>query len=390
MTRPLLTLLMEDLNHRVSTAAHDEVLAGLATWLRVLPGAGSPSPATPPGEGRTLRYQDVVQAAIAVATGAGREADLASGMNWLLNRRFFRPDRGGWGLEVAPLSVLMLAAGVRRLPNNDGYRSWVADFVVKALGVEVDPWRKSLLQAAGALVAASAWDGVLPELRVALESIGLCSTTPLDRDQACVSVLSLNEPIGEDRAVVRLAALRRLMLLEGALDVRNTTLDDLVTVLRRAPDALKRWPWESSRPNNRSVTWDVSSEYDVQALLYALLRPVFDDLVDEEHLKSIGYKHPRADLAIPRLRVIIEVKFLYRSTQSALAGAIEQVAADTGLYLSQDNGYDTIIAVLWDNTSAVHHHATLVDGIRKLRGIHDAVVIPRPGTWTRTEGGDHE
>lgn len=390
MNRPLLALLLEDLNHRVTEATHDEVLTGLAMWVRVLPRAGSPRPATESSEGRTPRYQDVVRAAIAVATGIRREADLTSGMNWLLKRHFFRPDRGAWGLEVDPVSVLMLAAGVRRLQDNDQYRSWVAEFTAKALGVEVDQWRKSLLLAAGALVGESTWDDLLPELRVALEAIGLCATTTLDRDQACASVLNLNDPIGDDRAIVRLAALRRLMLLEGALDVRHTTVDDLVTVLRRAPDALKRWPWGSSRPRKPNVTWDISSEYDVQALLYALLRPVFDDLVDEEHLKSIGYKHPRADLAIPRLRVIIEVKFLYRSTQSALAEAVGQVSEDTGLYLSEDNGYDTIIAVLWDNTSAVHHHATLADGIRKLRGIHDAVVIPRPGTWTRAEGGDHE
>lgn len=387
MTRPLLMLLLEDLNHRVREATDNEVLSGLAKWLRVLPD-GSPRWTGEQAIGRTPRYQDVVQAAIEVATGSGHEAELSNGMSWLLERRFFRPDPGAWGLEVDPVSVLMLAAGVRRLPINNRYCAWVDEFAVKALDVEADQWRKALLQAARALVTTPVWDGVLPELRVALEAIGLCTITSLDRKQASFSVLNLLEPIGVDRAIVRLATLRRLMLLEGALDVRDATLDDLVTVLRRTPSALKRWPWGSPRRKG-SVTWDISSEYDVQALLYTLLRPVFDDLVDEEHLKSIGYKHPRADLAIPRLRVIIEVKFLYNSTQSALAGAVEQVAADTGLYLSEDNGYDTIIAVLWDNTAAIQHHAALADGIRKLRGIHDVVVIPRPGTWTRAEADDH-
>lgn len=95
----------------------------------------------------------------------------------------------------------------------------------------------------------------------------------------------------------------------------------------------------------------------------------------------MGYKHPRVDIAIPSLRLIVEVKSLYAAAQTDLAEVIGGVAQDTGLYLSQDNGFDQILAFVWDSTGSVQHHATLADGLRRLQGVANAVVVSRPGTW---------
>jgi len=40
-----------------------------------------------------------------------------------------------------------------------------------------------------------------------------------------------------------------------------------------------------------------------------MLRPVFDDLVDEETLRKLGHSTYRADFAIPSLGLLIEVKY---------------------------------------------------------------------------------
>lgn len=119
-----------------------------------------------------------------------------------------------------------------------------------------------------------------------------------------------------ERAIVRMAALARLLAMDGAIYVRQTSRADFARILLSVPDALKRWPWKSARKGTPSeMTWAFASHCHVQAFLFAMLRPTFDDdIVDEQHVKSIGYKHPRVDLALPRLRQIIVVKFLYQAT----------------------------------------------------------------------------
>jgi hypothetical protein len=128
--------------------------------------------------------------------------------------------------------------------------------------------------------------------------------------------------------------------------------------------------------------WDVQNEYHVQNLLWVLFAPVFPDLEDEEYLRSLGHKHPRCDLAIPSLRVIIEVKFVYNGEQADFANVIEGVAADTSLYLSERTGFSQIVAFVWDNSKCSEQHNELLQGLRRINGIKDAVVVSRPGGWT--------
>ncbi|QSA99331.1 hypothetical protein [Methylococcus sp. EFPC2] len=377
MIRPLLVLVREALEDKVAQTRDDDLLGGFGAWFGVL----TPSFTTPDTRG-VWSYQGVAADAIGAALGRVNAAELASGLEWLSARKFFGANRGGWGLEGDPVAVLALAVGMLAvLPADTPYRPWVVEFAGQALQHENDLWRRSLLYAARSLFGKTEWEHVAADLQVALEAKGLASTSEALREQARQIVFASDRDDSLERAIVRLAALQRLLDMEGMIDLRQTSVADVVDVLRRVPDALKRWPWNSPRQRKPAVTWEIASEYDVQALLFAVMRPLFDDLVDEEHLKSIGYKHPRVDLAIPRLRLIVEAKFLYESTQSGLANIIEEVSADTGLYLSQDNGYDTIVVFIWDNTGSVQHHRALVAGIRKLGGVTDAIVVSRPGGW---------
>jgi hypothetical protein len=115
--------------------------------------------------------------------------------------------------------------------------------------------------------------------------------------------------------------------------------------------------------------------------LSVLLAPIFPDLEDEEHLRSLGHKHPRCDLAIPSLRVIIEIKFVLNGEQADFANVIEGVAADTSLYLSEETGFSQIVAFVWDNARCSEQHNEMLQGLRRVRGIKDAVVVSRPGGW---------
>jgi hypothetical protein len=110
------------------------------------------------------------------------------------------------------------------------------------------------------------------------------------------------------------------------------------------------------------------------------LSPLFDDLEDEEGLPSVGHKHPRCDLAMPRLRLVIEVKFLRQATQAARAKIVEEVAADSALYLAEHSPYDAVVVFIWDESGSSHHHDEF-QALRRLRGISDVVVVSRPGSW---------
>jgi hypothetical protein len=110
---------------------------------------------------------------------------------------------------------------------------------------------------------------------------------------------------------------------------------------------------------------------------------VFPDLEDEENLPSIGHMHPRADLGIPSLRTIVEVKFLKQRGQSGFTRIIEEVAADASLYLSRTTDYDNIIAFVWDDCAQTEHHHELKSGVERIRGISAAIILPRPSSMQR-------
>jgi hypothetical protein len=76
------------------------------------------------------------------------------------------------------------------------------------------------------------------------------------------------------------------------------------------------WEFKRRTPCSAVARWTVDNEYHVQDMLWVVLAPQFPDLDDEEWLKSLGHHHPRADLAIPSHRVIIEVKFARQDGKS--------------------------------------------------------------------------
>ena len=166
----------------------------------------------------------------------------------------------------------------------------------------------------------------------------------------------------------------------------------VIEALKNIQPALKRWTWENDFKGSRTpIKWDIEYEYHVQNLLYAVLRPIFPDLLEEECIESTGHKHPRLDLFIPSLDLIIEAKFVRKG--DSFAKITEELAADATLYRKKNNGTNRrVIAFIWDDSSRVQHHATLSQSVRSMPGIDDVVIISRPGNFSRetkanTDGG---
>ena len=160
------------------------------------------------------------------------------------------------------------------------------------------------------------------------------------------------------------------------------SLDDLLVFLERIPVGLMRWTWEEDKGRTRNsdpVKWPIENEYHVQNLLYALLAPIFDDIADEIYLQQVGQKTPRADLYLPSVHTIIEVKYR-KDVKKSFQNLIGEIAEDVSLYRA-DSKYaedERIICFLWDHTRATQEHAKFKEGIMKIQGADGCVVVSSP------------
>lgn len=249
-------------------------------------------------------------------------------------------------------------------------------------------WQQGLVRA-GRLAIGELGLTIEPaDLAVALAArgIGVAETNEVEVAWALASQLKEHGE-GVARDAVRLAVFEHVLARQGQIAIGAMGIGDLINLLRNAGRSLKLWQYEQEPRTARSLParWEVDNEYHFQALLWVILAPVFSDLEDEENLPSVGHKHPRVDLGIPSLRTIIEVKYLRRAGQAALAKVTEEIAADASLYLSKPSAYDKIIAVIWDDRAQTEQHHELQTGLESIKGITAAIVIPRPSFMKRSQ-----
>ena len=161
---------------------------------------------------------------------------------------------------------------------------------------------------------------------------------------------------------------------------KGWSLEDLDLFLNRIPVGLKRWTWEEKGRTKRALPtkWPIENEYHVQNLLYLLLAPAFDDVADEINLPQVGQKNPRADLYLPGLNTIIEVKYRKNNGKS-FSKLIGEVAEDASLYHADPRYKDAkMVCFLWDHKRSTQEHAKFKEGVLKIQGIDACVVINAP------------
>lgn len=375
MSNDLLNLLMQRLHSTISDGASLVLL--FAEWFNI--DVETPTEEEPSS---LWRYQLVADAAMRHVLGKSINYKFSDGLIFLKQKEYFVPNKIP-GFEADPLAILAVAIGIEKNELDKNDVDWLDKIIVSAIDKEQDKWRLDLLKAARAILKTDtqSLDNVV--IRCALSSKGLYQIDKEDYKVAEEQCLTLLDISSED-ALFRYVTLNTLIKIAGRIRFGKTELEDISELLKNIEPAMKRWPFEEKAKTKNSTIqkWDIQNEYHVQSLLWALLRPIFSDLKDEEYLKSVGYKHPRVDLAIESLRLIVEVKYLRESTQSALADLIGEIAEDASLYLSLNNeSFDKIIVFVWDNTGSVQHHNSLIQGMKQIRGIVDAVIVSRPGNW---------
>lgn len=156
-------------------------------------------------------------------------------------------------------------------------------------------------------------------------------------------------------------------------------LTDLLTFLERIPVGLKRWTWEDTAKTRGAepVKWLIENEYHVQNLLYVLLAPIFNDISDEVYLESVGQKTPRADLYLPGIHTLVEVKYR-KNNKRLFSDLIGEIAEDHSLYRA-DPKYKKarLVCFLWDHTCATEEHAKFKQGTVKT-GFDGCIVVCSP------------
>lgn len=329
------------------------------------------------------------------ALGFGADAGLLSDISLetlreeiehLSGRAFFSPGRP-LRLEVDGIALLGVALGSARIFRQDE-RKWLAALLDRSSEeVASDVWQLGLVRLARLIIGDQNLRIVPPDLAVAAAARGVGSSHHEDREKAWkMAVELLPHEAGPERDAVRLAVFEYELSRFGQVNFAEVSRNDLTQLLQNVSRGMKRWTFEETKrtPKSEIAKWDVENEYHVQNLLWFVLAPVFPDLEDEENLPSLGHMHPRADLGVPSLRTIVEVKFLRQRGQSGFTKIIEEIAADASLYLSQTTEYDSIVAFVWDDCAQTEQHHELKSGIERINGVSAAVVLPRPSSMRRT------
>jgi hypothetical protein len=339
------------------------------------------------GGGRSIHAVSALGFLLAIDSVLGTSCrnSFSQGVDWLTGRN------GGSQTSMAslmqPLAHTGVLVGLLTVADSERWQrfgSWFSSLVANLQPCENAGWRQELL----AMIKVRSGLTLAEVPKVSLSTVGatiyvargLAESITASADISAqvlgrIKSVVYSEP---EQAALDLAAFR--FLAQGALqiDLRAPSLDDVGLILRRLPAGLRRWTWDEQKktPNSTAQKWAVENEYHFQNLLCAVLAPVFSDLRDEEWLASVGQKKPRADLVIPSLHLVIEVK--YWREKSSPQELISQIGEDVSLYLKLGSPYRKVLPVIWDQGRRTEQYDLLIAGLSEIRDVISPVLVAQP------------
>lgn len=356
------------LRHTAQSGSLSTLEAAFIAWLRC--------ESAPKGVADVLapplrHYEHVAVAAFAEAAGwGGDSANRDEGLRWLVDVALMR---AGMPAPVVTDGVAHIAFGLaaRERPWLAG---WHDDVLAGAAGNVIPSWI-----AGGGRVVRSGTTPCAVELRLALASRGVVTSCDADAQELLQRLLRGVSPEDAFHAQVLLVALEWTRRSAPIVLPGQATVETVARLLQGTPRALQQWPWEDKpkTKNSRAAKWHVDNEYHVQALLWAMLSPIFPDLRREEYAPQVGPIQPRVDFGIPSLRLLIEAKFT--RTRAALKDTVNEIAQDASNYFTTPGSYDRLLVFVWDNGAHSEDHGLVIEGMRKFDRVADAVIVSRPG-----------
>lgn len=327
---------------------------------------------------------------IAETSGVPGE-ELTKAMNWMIKRPAF--SHGSLSFEQHPVALLGFALAIKNLTGQEKEisKNWLKSFLNKSFNLNLEPLEKNLISLA-ALILDIAETAPLSDKNDFYSCVKIIaidkkiieeSVDRKDRDSARKDIFSVSSKDEFNLNVIKFATIDCLFKIINSIDLGQSSINDVIRILEGIPHGLRRWTWETEPRTKKSniAKWEIENEYHVQSLLWFLLAPIFPDIEDEKHMESIGIKNPRADLCIPSLKLIIEVKFLENGHMtSSRTKLTDSLAQDNTLYLVARDKFDKIITVIWDDSSSTEFHKEIHQSIEKgMDNIVKSIIISRPG-----------
>jgi hypothetical protein len=318
------------------------------------------------------------------------DAGLLSALDDGMQRAAARdPLLAGPGAALHDPAVLIgLALAARRFSGaNNEYASWlgkVLGTIRRDAAARTDPLIAHAAQLCDLKIASPVLDLDAP--------LGYCAAfdwwldhgapggfVPADQRlalRASVVERALTEDVGRrsaHQAALLWRVLRAAVSEETSAVLR--TRSTVTHVLGQFESCLRRWRWDDS-DLKAPVRWPIRSEREVQDILWLMLRGSFHDLEDEDTLPKFGHSTYRADLGIPSLGLLIEVKF---ARSAADFKSIEkEVLEDIEPYRRSPERYREILVFIYDDSCSVQEHDTTRRALRSVPGIVDVLIVSRP------------
>lgn len=185
------------------------------------------------------------------------------------------------------------------------------------------------------------------------------------------------------------------LLASAANSITKTSIDQVLLsgthlslLLSRFPAAMRRWRWDDGDRVKEPICWPITSEREIQDILWLVLRSVFDDVIDEDTNPKVGHASTRADFGIPSLRLLVEAKYVYDGTTAEFKKIEQEVMVDSVTYLQRATLYDEIVVFIYDASASVEHHDLTRRTLMQVSGIADVIIVSRPGVLAASLAGE--
>ena len=143
---------------------------------------------------------------------------------------------------------------------------------------------------------------------------------------------------------------------------KPSSLDELLLVVLKN---LRRAMYPLAHRRKGAVALTFSSEYDIQDLLHALLRPWINDIRPEEYTPSYAGSSTRMDFLLPVQKTVIEAKFVRDADHAKRIG--NELIVDIEHYRKHPD-----CGVLWCVIYDPEHLIRNPEGLKELEGTRTA------------------
>lgn len=132
----------------------------------------------------------------------------------------------------------------------------------------------------------------------------------LPENSDCISKIADREKNHYESASASVAVLESVIeyVEKGVLTLKDSLKIDIESELERILSRFYKVARQLQNRHDNRQTIEVNDEYDVQDLLYALLKLYFDDVRQEEWTPSYAGKSSRMDFLLKSEKTVIEVK----------------------------------------------------------------------------------